>query len=156
MVISSQNVNRQLRTWHESLMSCLFGGLKLILHRLAIMVFEPCFEQKQQPSNSGSLAVRAESSTSLNTYQVHQSLKLCQLLKTPNLSLFAALATSKMIGILGHANTHSGLITIFLYRPIRLQYSGPGVEQRSRFWLSELSLQISNTLEDDSNTNMPY
>ena len=67
MVISSQNVNRQLRTWHESLMSCLFGGLKLILHRLAIMVFEPCFEQKQQPSNSGSLAVRAESSTS----QVH-------------------------------------------------------------------------------------
>ena len=92
------------------------------------MVFEPCFEQKQQLSNSGSIAVRAESSTSLNTYQVHKIGT-----KVSIFSKFAALATSKMIGILGHANTHIGLITIFLYRPIRLQYSGPGVEQRSRF-----------------------
>ena len=58
----------------------------------------------------------------------------------------------------GHLNVQSCLRIIFQHQPISLQCSWLSVEPPIRFWLSFVyaSLGISNTIEDNSNFNMPY
>ena len=58
----------------------------------------------------------------------------------------------------GHVNVQSCLLIIFWYQLVSLQYSWLSVEQPIRFWLGVeyASLGISNTIEDNSNVNMPY
>ena len=60
---------------------------------------------------------------------------------------------------IAQVNVQSFLLTNFQYQPISLQFSWLSVEQPIRFRLSVVytctSLRISNTIEDNSNVDMP-
>ena len=61
------------------------------------------------------------------------------------------------VELIGHVNVQSCLL-IFLYQPINLQYSLLIVVQPIRIRLSVVyaSWGISNTVEDNSDINIPY
>ena len=63
-----------------------------------------------------------------------------------------------MVDQIGHVNVQSCLLIIFKHRPISLQSSWLSAEQPIRFRLSVVyaALGISNTIEANSNVNMPY